>query len=147
MDDDKKQWTRIEASKIYPCVTTSIWSNLYNTFDLRFDQQRYPIHHVANALRPDTVSDDSIMDAHAYEIVAQWLGDQTQHKTHGLSNTEKNALLLEFNEFRSREGGTRYHAESPLYMKKIKPQQARTCISAQVSLHLFIPELYADLCT
>lgn len=142
----RKQWTRVEASNMYPCITASMWSDLYNTFDMRFEQQTYPIHHVANALRPDTVSDDSIMDARVYEIVAQWLGDQTQHETHWLSNTERNALLLEFNGFRSREGGTRYHAKSPLYMKKIKPQQAWSCISAQVILHLFVPESYTNLC-
>lgn len=111
----QEAWKELEiTSSQYKSVP---WDELYTVWKRRFDTQTYPIHFVANMLRPETVTGRLKLDQHGYRIVMDWLHDQAQNELY------YRQLLREFNNFRN-QSGSLYAGDSLIFDKHFSPADA-----------------------
>lgn len=133
----KTAWKDLKDSGIYPDLP---WADLEAIHKARLDKQTYPIHWVADALRPDRCGRTSKLPASVFDTVRRYC------RKH-LSAADADLAFREFTHFRMKSGGPLgvsampdedaeplFAASSLVYDDNFKPSEAWRCLLVQGSI-------------
>jgi hypothetical protein len=103
------------------------WEDIYRIWKARFETQTYPIHFVANALRPETIATlNEKLAAQDYKIVIDFLKESLTDRG------DYREVIKEFNDFRNQRG-ILYSADNVFWDCEWSPEDAWGCLEAQGS--------------
>lgn len=119
------KWKDLRTSERYPDLP---WDTIEELWEKRYDKQTLPIHHIADALRPETTGPQSRLPGQVFDMIKKdfrrFFPDDESHEE----------AIAELYAFRMRNSShPLYQPNSVIYGNTFKPRNAWGCIAMQGS--------------